>query len=513
MRPGSTQHQGRSRGRLPTQERPASAAAGHSSAALVEAANDAIVSGDLDTTIRTWNTGAERLFGYTAAEMIGRSFLRLVPVEDLPRSRELRANLAEGGAPVPEIDTIAIRKGGRRIPVSLSIAPLADAGGRLTGAVVVGRDISRRREAAARRREAEQRFAGAFDNAPIGFAIVALDGRFLAANRSLCDFLGRDAGELVGMSFQELTHPDDLETDLGMVADLAAGRIPRYELEKRYLRADGVAVWGRLSVSLVRDENDRPDHFVSQVMDIDASKQHEFDLQQLTGHLRGLAAIDGAPSDPYPCDFDFELDRALERAGGSLERAADLELSGVAALVAALEARDHYTAEHSRRVVELAGAVARRLGLDEETAATVERVAVLHDVGKVAVPDSVLQKRGSLSDSEWELMRQHPAVGARIVASTRTLAHLAPPIRAEHEHWDGGGYPDGLRGEQIPIESRITLACDAYQAMTSARPYRGPMSDSEAQAELRANAGAQFDPGVVEALLAELTETAGKLPA
>ncbi len=514
MRPGSTQQRARSWGRLRPRRRPAATgAAGHSPAALVAAANDAIVSGDLDTAIRTWNAGAERLFGYTAAEMIGRSFLRLVPVEDLPRSRELRANLAGGGAPVPEIDTTAIRKDGRRIPISLSISPLGGAGGRLTGAVVVARDISRRREAAVRRREAEQRFAGAFANAPIGFAIVALDGRFLAANRSLCEFLGRAAGELVGMSFQELTHPEDLETDLGLVADLVAGRISRYELEKRYLRPGGTAVWGRLSVSLVRGENDEPDHFVSQVMDIDASKQHELDVQRLTGHLRGLSVAGGGAGDRCSCGLDSELDRALERAGGSLERAADLELSGVAALVAALEARDHYTAEHSRRVVELAGAVARRLGLDEGKAATVERVAVLHDVGKVAVPDSVLQKRGSLSASEWELMRQHPAVGARIVASTRTLAHLAPPIRAEHEHWDGGGYPDGLRGEQIPIESRITLACDAYHAMTSARPYRGPMSDPEAQAELRANAGTQFDPDVVEALLAELTETSGILSA
>ncbi len=485
------------------------AADDHVPAALIDAASDAIISGDLDATIRTWNAGAERLFGYRADEAIGSSFLRLVPEEDLPRSRSLRASLTAGGPPIPEIDTTAIRKDGRRIAVSLSISPLADAAGRLTGAVVVGRDIRRRREVEARRREAEQRFAGAFDNAPIGIALVSRHGRFLAANRSLCEFLGRSATELQELTFQELTHPDDLEADLGLVADLVAGKIRRYELEKRYLLPDGSPVWGRLCVTLVHDESGEPDHFVSQIMDIDASKQQDLDLQRLAGHLRGLA-VTSAGSDEER-GFDLELDRALERAGGSLERAADLELSGVAALVAALEARDHYTAEHSRRVVELAGAVARRLGLDETAAATVERVAVLHDVGKVAVPDAVLQKRGPLTDSEWELMRQHPSVGARIVASTRTLAHLAPPIRSEHEHWDGGGYPDGLRGEEIPIASRITLACDAYHAMTSDRPYRGAMSDPEAQAELRENAGSQFDPTVVSALLAELAETDGML--
>ncbi len=201
---------------------------------------------------------------------------------------------------------------------------------------------------------------------------------------------------------------------------------------------------------------------------------------------------------------------ALTReAAEALQQTADLEISGVAALVAALEARDHYTAEHSRGVVAHAGAVARGLGLDPTDVATVERVAVLHDVGKVAVPDAILHKRGSLTDSEWELMRQHPAVGERIVASTRTLAHLAAPIRAEHERWDGGGYPDGLRGEEIPIASRITLACDAYHAMTSARPYRDAMSEQEARDELRKNAGSQFDPDVVDALLAELASREG----
>lgn len=480
--------------------------AAHDPSAIVAAANDAIVSGDLDGTIRTWNRGAERLFGYAAEEIVGRSFTRLVPEEGLPSSRMRHADVAGGGAPVPEIDTPAIRGDGSRIWVSLSISPLSDDAGRLRGVVVVARDISRRRSAEARRREAEQRFAGAFDYAPIGFALVSRGGGFIDANRTLCEFLGRGVEELAALTFQEITHPDDLERDLALLNNLVAGDIPRYEIEKRYLRPDGRAVWGRLCVSLVRDEEGEPDHFVSQVMDIDAQKQHDIELERRVDHLRGLSLT--APGLGDPRGFDLELDQALQRAGGSLERAADLELSGVAALVAALEARDSYTAEHSRRVVALAGAVARRLGLDEAAVATVERVAVLHDVGKVAVPDSILQKPGPLSESEWELMRQHSAIGARIVASTRTLVHLAAPIRAEHERWDGGGYPDGLRGQEIPIASRITLACDAYHAMTSARPYRAAKSDPEARAELLANAGSQFDPGVIDALLRELDAAA-----
>ena len=131
----------------------------------------------------------------------------------------------------------------------------------------------------------------------------------------------------------------------------------------------------------------------------------------------------------------------------------------------------------------------------------IEQVAVLHDIGKVGIPDSILLKRGPLTNAEWQLMRQHPAVGERVVANTESLAHLAPAIRAEHERYDGRGYPDGLTGDEIPIASRITLACDAYHAMTSDRPYRSALTREQALIELRDNAGTQFDPDVVAALL------------
>ena len=165
-------------------------------------------------------------------------------------------------------------------------------------------------------------------------------------------------------------------------------------------------------------------------------------------------------------------DTATQERKARDEREAAAELTGIHALLAALEARDQYTGEHSRIVVKLARGVAGQLGLDEQETLEVEQVAVLHDIGKVGIPDAILLKRGPLSDAEWQLMRQHPAVGERVVANTESLAHLAPAIRAEHERYDGGGYPDGLTADSIPIASRITLACDAYHAMTSDRPYR-----------------------------------------
>jgi HD-GYP domain-containing protein (c-di-GMP phosphodiesterase class II) len=176
----------------------------------------------------------------------------------------------------------------------------------------------------------------------------------------------------------------------------------------------------------------------------------------------------------------------------------------VRTLLVALEARDFYTSAHSKQVVELAARVAGRLGLDHDAMCDVEQVALLHDIGKVGIPDAILQKQGPLDEQEWQLMRQHPIVGEHIIAGTPGLSHLAPAMRAEHEHWDGSGYPDGLAGEEIPLASRITLACDALNAMTHDRPYRPAMTLERAQEELRSCAGSQFDPQAVEALIAEI---------
>ncbi len=146
-------------------------------------------------------------------------------------------------------------------------------------------------------------------------------------------------------------------------------------------------------------------------------------------------------------------------------------------------------------------AVAHRMGLSEEEVADIEQAALLHDVGKIGVPDSILHKPGPLGESEKELMHEHPIIGERIVASIEGLAHLAPVIRAEHERWDGKGYPDGLSGEHIPLASRVVFTCDSFHAMTSDRPYRDAMGVRAALEELERSSGKQFDPSTVRALL------------
>ncbi|MGB1584113.1 MAG: HD-GYP domain-containing protein [Solirubrobacterales bacterium] len=176
----------------------------------------------------------------------------------------------------------------------------------------------------------------------------------------------------------------------------------------------------------------------------------------------------------------------------------------VEALCAALSARDGYTGEHSAETLELVTAVTGQLALPGDQVESISDVALLHDIGKIGIPNEVLHEPGKLSDQQWEVMKQHPVIGERIVARIPGLEDVAKAIRHEHERWDGNGYPDGLRGSEIPLASRIVLVCDAYHAMTSDRPYREAMPISDARAELVRHAGTQFDPVVVGALLSSL---------
>jgi diguanylate cyclase (GGDEF)-like protein len=171
-------------------------------------------------------------------------------------------------------------------------------------------------------------------------------------------------------------------------------------------------------------------------------------------------------------------------------------------LLQALWEREPDLQEHTTGVADLSRAVAQRLGLGEEVLERVVHVALLHDIGKIAVPDSILRKPAPLDRAEWAFIERHTIVGERILAASPVLRAVGEIVRATHERWDGTGYPDRLRGEQIPLEARIVAACDAFSAMTTDRPYRAAVSNEEALAELRRCAGSQFDPQVAEALCA-----------
>ena len=188
-----------------------------------------------------------------------------------------------------------------------------------------------------------------------------------------------------------------------------------------------------------------------------------------------------------------------------LERA---YLGTAEALAAALEAKDSYTASHSHSIVRNAEAVGRLLGMDDADLRSLKLGAAFHDIGKLAVPEAILNKRGPLTDDEREIIERHPEAGEMILSPVEHLLPVLPLVRHGHERWDGFGYPDGLAGHDIPLGARIIFACDAWDAMTSDRPYRAAMPINEARGELMRSAGSQFDPTVVDALLRVLTSSA-----
>jgi diguanylate cyclase (GGDEF)-like protein len=215
--------------------------------------------------------------------------------------------------------------------------------------------------------------------------------------------------------------------------------------------------------------------------------------------------------DLHPGAFDEEDTRLVTAVADQLAaalRAAALYdqlerayLGTAEALSAALEAKDSYTAEHSRSLVQRAEAVGRTLGMPEAELRGLRYAAAFHDIGKLAVPEAILNKPGPLTSGEREVVERHTVIGEQILSPVEFLSDVLPLVRSAHERFDGSGYPDGLAGEQIPLGARIVFACDTYDAMTTDRPYRAALDHEQAVAELRRVGGSQLDPRVVEALI------------
>ncbi len=196
------------------------------------------------------------------------------------------------------------------------------------------------------------------------------------------------------------------------------------------------------------------------------------------------------------------IETLVRRLKHALRQNQELFLETIRTLATAIDAKDPYTRGHSERVSSYSMAIARALGLDSDQVFRVRIAAILHDVGKLGIRDNILNKPGGLTDAEYTVMRRHPEIGSQIMAPIRMLKDIIPGIRNHHETWDGTGYPDKLKGDEIPLVARIIGVADTFDAMTTTRPYQSPHPLEYVVAKMRSMAGSRFDPQVVQAFLA-----------
>jgi putative nucleotidyltransferase with HDIG domain len=199
-----------------------------------------------------------------------------------------------------------------------------------------------------------------------------------------------------------------------------------------------------------------------------------------------------------------ELLSTNENLRRTTERLEASHVSVIAALLGSLAAKDRYTQGHSAATMQHALAVAKSLGLGPDEIAAVNLGALFHDIGKIGIPEHILRKPSALTDEEWAEMKTHPIIGANLIGEVPNLERIRPIVLAHHEHHDGSGYPNGLKGDEIPLAAQIISVADTYEAMTSTRPYRSALGHDQAVAELRRVAGSQLNPTVVDAFIRQL---------
>jgi PAS domain S-box-containing protein/putative nucleotidyltransferase with HDIG domain len=473
---------------------------------IVEASDDAIIGKTLDGLITSWNSGAQRLYGYSAEEAIGQPVSMLIPADRSDELPEILTRLMDGES-VEHYETVRVRKDGVHLDVSITVSPIKDASGQVVGASSIGRDITERKQAEKRigrqlehlaaLREIDRVIASSFD------MHYNLSWNLDSVTREL----GVDAANVL------VLNPVSSQLDYGSAIGFRA-RIS----EKAFVRSGQShamrAVLDRQVVH-IPDLNAQSNDLLSARFLADEGFVSYYGVPLIAkGSVKGvLEVFHRRPLKPDQDWLDFlntlagqaalAIDNAtlfdnLQRSNIDLTLAYDATIEGWSR---AMDLRDKETEGHTLRVTALALELAGLFGIKDEDLVGIRRGALLHDIGKMGVPDGILLKPGKLTDEEWQIMKKHPALAFEMLSPIRYLQSAIEIPYCHHEKWDGTGYPRGLKGEQIPLSARIFSIIDVWDALTSDRPYRNAWSNEKVLEYLRSEAGTSFDPEVVKICL------------
>jgi PAS domain S-box-containing protein len=465
----------------------------------------AIVGLDRRERIIHWNAAAERLFGWSEAEMLGKE-VPFVPAALEIDARRLRDRIMNGER-LEGIELIRQHRDGRMLDVALWTAPLRNKAGDVDGTVAALSDMSGLYAAQAETRRQLERLASlrAIDQAITGSHDLELTLNVVldqAVNR-----LGVDAAAVL------LLEPHSQTLEYSAARGFRLDRI--YDTRVRV--GDGVAGAAALERRTIEVEviEDTHRHGARRNGLLEEEFVSHFATPLLVkGQIRGvLEVFQRQPLKPDREWIEFleilagqaaiavdntALFEALQRSNAELTIAYDGTLEGWSR---ALDLRDEETEGHTRRVTEACIRLARALGVEGEALVHMRRGALLHDIGKMGVPDRILRKQGPLTHEEWVIMRRHPVHAYELLAPIPFLAPALDIPYCHHERWDGTGYPRGLKGEEIPIAARVFAVVDVWDALTSDRPYRTKLSPGEALDYIEAQMGTHFDPDVVRTFL------------
>lgn len=436
---------------------------------------------DLEGNITFCNEAACRLLGYSQEEFVGLNFRNLY--RDPDQVFQVFHQVFSTGESNRGFALEMIGKDGRTRYGELSVSLIKDARGKVIGFRGVGRDVTERKQSEEKIRYLSfyDKLTGLYNRAFFEEEIRRLDTeRQLPLSIIIGDANGL---KLVNDAFGHQEGDSLLKRIAGI-------------LQSCCRREDIICRWGGDEFAVLLPKTP-PESVKGLIRRIQQTCEEAVPEPIQLSIALGMATKN-APSQDI---FNIVKKAETEMYGHKLQEAKNFRNSVIASLVKKLGEKDYETEEHSWRMQNMAVELGLEMELNENVMDELILAVTLHDIGKIAVPDYILMKPERLTPEEWELVKEHSERGYRIAMTSAELARIAPVILAHHERWDGKGYPQGLKGEEIPLLSRLVAVIDAYDVMTCGRPYKKPLSPQEALAELERCAGSQFDPSIVEAFL------------